>query len=129
MALTLIIAILLAATVGLITHLLTRKQAHLQADALGRELAEFKTALSTAKTDFDARQEELRNSINEARKRENEAKAKATESEQRYTEVSAELKIALQEKGRFQSEATRVEEVKAKFMEQEFVTSHPFAEI
>jgi exonuclease VII large subunit len=127
MALTLIIAILLAATVGLITHLLTRKQAHLQADALGRELAEFKTALSTAKTDFDARQEELRNSINEAR--ENEAKAKATESEQRYTEVSAELKIALQEKGRFQSEATRVEEVKAKFMEQEFVTSHPFAEI
>ena len=127
MALTLIIAILLAATVGLITHLLTRKQAHLQADALGRELAEFKTALSTAKTDFDARQEELRNSINEAR--ENEAKAKATESEQRYTEVSAELKIALQEKGRFQSDATRVEEVKAKFMEQEFVTSHPFAEI
>lgn len=112
MALDLIIAILLAATVGLITYLLTRRQAHLRADAAARELADAKTALSMAKADFDARHEELRNSISEARERENEARTQAAKSGQQYTEIAAELKIALEEKGQFQNEATRVEEMK-----------------
>src|SRR6266851_4972633 len=119
MALNLIIATLLAATVGLVTYLLTRRQDRLRADAAGRELAEAKTALSMAKADFDARQEELRKSINEARERENEAKTKATESGQRYTEVATELKRALEEKGQFQNEATRVEETKATLLERD----------
>ncbi len=117
MALNLIIAALLAATVGLITYLLTRRRAHLRGDAAGRELAEAKTASSVAKADFDARQEELRHSINEARERENAAKTKVTESEQRYAGIAAELKIALEEKGQFQNEATRVEEIKAMLLE------------
>jgi DNA recombination protein RmuC len=117
MALNLIIATLLAATVGLITYVLTRRRGHLRAEAAGGELAESKTAFSVAKADFDARQEELRHSVNEARERENAAKTKVSESEQRYSEIAAELKIALEEKGHFQNEATRVEEVKAALLE------------
>ena len=119
MALNLIIATLLAATTGLVTYLLTRRKDRLRADAVGRELAEAKTALSMAKADFDARQEELRKSINEARERENEAKTKATESGQLFTEIAAELKRALEEKGQFQNEATRVEETKATLLERD----------
>src|SRR5579872_3154725 len=111
MALNLIVPILLAATVGFITYLLTRRR--VQRNAAGPELAEAKSALSTAKADFAARQEELRNFINDARERENEAKAEATKSDERYTDVAEKLKIALQEKGQFQNEATRVEEIKA----------------
>ena len=76
MILNLTIATLLIATVGLTTYLLTRKQAHLRADAIDRELLEAKTALLGARTGFDARQEELRNFVNEARERENETKTK-----------------------------------------------------
>ena len=117
MALNLIIATLLAATAGLITYLLTRRRAHLREDALAVELAEAKTAFSVAKADFDARQEELRHSVNEARERENAAKATVSESEQRYSGIARELKIALEEKGQFQNEATRVEEIKAALIE------------
>ena len=63
--------VVLAATVGLITYQLTRRRARLKMDAAGRELAEAKTALLTVKVDFDARQGELRKSIEEAREREN----------------------------------------------------------
>ena len=83
------------------------------------ELAEVKTAFSMAKADFDGRQEELRKSINEARERENEAKTKATESDRRFTEIASELKLALEEKGQFQNEATRVEETKATILERD----------
>jgi DNA recombination protein RmuC len=119
MALNLIIATLVAAAVGLVTYLLTRRQANLRADAIGRELGETKTAYSVAKADFAARQEELRKSISEARERENEAKTKEAESDQRFTEIAAELKQALEEKGQFQNEATRVEETKATIVERD----------
>jgi DNA recombination protein RmuC len=119
MAFNLIIAALFSATVGLTTYLWTRRQAHLRADALERELAAAKTAFSTARADFDARQQELRNSINEARERENEAKTKATESDQRSSDLAAELKTVLGEKARFQAEAARVEETKASLLERD----------
>jgi DNA recombination protein RmuC len=119
MAFNLIIAALFSATVGLTTYLWTRRQAHLRADALERELAAAKTAFSTARADFDARQQELRNSINEARERENEAKTKATESDQRSSDLTAELKTVLGEKARFQAEAARVEETKASLLERD----------
>ncbi len=125
MGLNVIIAILLAATVGQITYLLTRRQARQQVDLVGHELAEARTALSTAKADFDARQEELRNSISEARERENEAKTKVAEAEQRYTDTSAELKLVLQEKGQFQNEATRVTETKALLLERDTQLQSP----
>lgn len=112
MALNLIIATLLSAAVSLITYLLTRRQAHLRADAVGRELADAKTALSLAKTDFDARQEMLRDSISEAHGREDEAKANAAQSDLRRADLDSQLKAALQEKGEFRNEATRVEELK-----------------
>jgi DNA anti-recombination protein RmuC len=119
MILNLIIVLLAAATVGLITYLLTRRQAHLRADALCLELAEAKTACSMAQADFDARQEELRKTINEAHEREKEAKTSAIESDQRCIEIAAELKISLAEKGQFQNEATRVEETKAMLLERD----------
>jgi DNA recombination protein RmuC len=119
MVLNLLIAVLFAATVGLITYLWTRRQGQLRVDALERELAEAKTAFSTAKADFEARQQELRTSINEARERENEAKANATESEQRGSETDTELKSVLGEKARFQAEAARLEETKATLLERD----------
>jgi DNA recombination protein RmuC len=112
MLMNLIIGILLAAIVGLAAYLLTLRHANSRLVAIRSELAEVKTAYSVAKADFDARQEELRNSINEARERENDAKTKAAESDQRSAAVAAELKIALEEKGKFQNESTRVEETK-----------------
>ena len=61
----------------------------------------------------------MRVSINEARVRENDAKAKASESERRYSEIAAELKVALGEKAQFQTEAARVEETKATLLERD----------
>jgi DNA recombination protein RmuC len=119
MVLNLILAILVSATVGLTTYLVTRRQARLRVDALERELADAKTAFSTVKADFDARQQELRNSINEARGREDDAKAKASESELRVSEIAAELKVALREKAQFQTEAARVEETKMTLLDRE----------
>jgi DNA recombination protein RmuC len=58
------------------------------------------------------RSEELRNSISEARERENEAKAKAIELDKRYSDTSTELKKAVEERGRYQSEAARIDEIK-----------------
>jgi DNA recombination protein RmuC len=118
MTLSLFVAIL-AATVGLITYQLTRRRARSKMDATGRELADAKTALLTVKVDFDARQGELRKSIEEARERENEAKAKTKEIDQRLSELADELKLALEEKGRLQNEATRVQETKAILLERD----------
>ncbi len=61
----------------------------------------------------------LRKQIREAREREDEAKAKATESDRKFTELAAELKVALEEKGRFQNEATRIDEARAAVLEKE----------
>jgi DNA recombination protein RmuC len=119
MALSLLFTILLAATIGLSTYLLTWKQARSQAETLNRELTDAKTALSTTKADFEARREELRKSIEEARLRESDAKTMATESEQRSGRLADELKIALAEKGRFQNEATRVEEKRLLLLERD----------
>lgn len=116
---TLISAILLSAIVGFITYHVARRQAQLQADVLNGELVETRLALSNAKTDFEARQEELRKSIDETRGREDEAKTKARESEQRSRELADELKLALEAKRRFQNEATRVEEMKAALLERD----------
>ena len=59
------------------------------------------------------RTQELRKTISESRERENEAKAKAKESDDRHAESAGELKTALEEKGKYQNEATRVEETRA----------------
>jgi len=59
-----------------------------------------------------ARAQELFKAIDEARQRENEAKAKAKDADDRYTETATELKTALEEKGKFQNEASRVDEIK-----------------
>jgi len=117
--LILISAIVLTAIVGFIIYHLTRKQAQLQTDALNREVAETQLALSTSKADFAARQEEMRKSIDEARVRENEAKAGSDKAEERSRQIADELKAALEEKGRFQNEATRVEETKATLLERD----------
>jgi DNA recombination protein RmuC len=119
MMLNLFIATLLCITVGLITYLLTLRHYRLRTNVLERELGDAKTTISTTKADFEARQQELRNSINEARERENEAKAKAAEFERGTSEITAELKEALGEKARFQTEAARVEEAKATILERD----------
>ena len=58
------------------------------------------------------RSEELRRAISEARERENEAKTKANESDDRHAQTAQELKTALEDRGRYQSEP-RVDEIKA----------------
>ena len=60
----------------------------------------------------NAHAQELLKAIDEARERENEAKTKAKEADDRYTETATELKTALEEKGKFQNEASRVDEIK-----------------
>src|SRR5579872_6116801 len=99
---SLIIAALLAATVGLTTYLLTRQQCRSQLDDMGRQLADARTASSASKADFDGRQQELRSSISEARARENEAKGKLAASERACAEITDELKVALEERAHFQ---------------------------
>lgn len=62
---------------------------------------------------------ELHRTISEARERENEAKAKAKQSDDRHAETARELKTALEEKGKYQNEATRVEETRATLLERD----------
>ena len=60
----------------------------------------------------NARAQELVKTVNEARERENEAKSKVKEADDRYVEAATELKSALEEKGKFQNEASRIDEIK-----------------
>ncbi|MGA3048913.1 MAG: DNA recombination protein RmuC [Terracidiphilus sp.] len=119
MALNLAVLLLVAAIAVLITYFVMRRLGRQGADSAARELAEARGALSIASVNSESRQEELRKQIGEAREREEEAKARATESDRKYTELASELKIALEEKGRFQNEATRVEEAKAAVLERD----------
>jgi DNA recombination protein RmuC len=105
--------------VGLTTYLVLRRQNRIEVGAVSRALAEANSANAIAAADFEARQGELRRQISEAREREDEAKASARETEKRFIELSAELKAALEEKGRFQNEATRVEESKAAVLDRD----------
>jgi DNA recombination protein RmuC len=59
------------------------------------------------------RSEELRKTISEARDREDQAKTRSAESDKRYSDAAAELKTALEDRGKFQAEAARVDEIKA----------------
>jgi DNA recombination protein RmuC len=60
-----------------------------------------------------------RAAINEARKREDEAKTDAKESHGRHDAVAAELKAALEEKGKYQNEAARVDEARATLLQRD----------
>ena len=113
MALFVVLAILAAITVALITYHLTQRQARLRTDALNGELTKAGMELLTTRADFDARQEELRKSLDETRLRENDEKENAKESETRSRDLAKLLNLALEEKGRLQSEATRIEETRA----------------
>lgn len=63
------------------------------------------------------RHEELRKALDEARNRESDANARAENSDSRREETERELRAAIEEKGKFQNEATRVEEVKSSLAE------------
>lgn len=112
MASTLMIAVLSCIVVGIVAYYLASKRFQERADSQERELTQARATLSAAQADFDARQQELRTSINDARGREGDASARAIESERKHSEIDVELKTALEEKARFQSEAARVEETK-----------------
>jgi len=64
-----------------------------------------------------SRSEEGQKAVSEARQRENEANARAREAEDRHAQTAGELKTALEEKGKYQNEAARVEEVRAMLRE------------
>jgi DNA recombination protein RmuC len=72
-----------------------------------------------AAADSDARREELLKQVGEARERENEAKTKSDDLDRRLVSLTEELKVALGEKGRFQSEASRVEELRTSMLDRE----------
>lgn len=70
-----------------------------------------------------SRSAELSKSLNEARGRENEAKAAAAVSDKRSADTATELKVALEEKGKYQGEAARVDEIKGQIDKlNEFIT-------
>ena len=77
MASMVFIAVLLAAVVGFISYYVARKQASSELDAVKGELSKTQLLLSNTNSDFEARQQELRKSIEEAHARESEAKRKA----------------------------------------------------
>src|SRR5258708_29771864 len=112
-------ASLLSATVLLTLFRFARWRYQRKANVIGQELAAAKAALLTTKAEFEARLGERWNSINEARQRETESKTKAEESERQCASIAAELRVALEEKGRFQNEATRVEEAKATLLKRD----------
>lgn len=56
---------------------------------------------------------ELRKAANDARERENEAKAIATKLDQRCSDTSEELKSVVEQKGKYQSEAARIDEIRS----------------
>ncbi len=60
-----------------------------------------------------------RKQVGEARIRENEAKLKLAELEERNSALAKELKVVSEEKGRFQNEATRVDEMKSTLLVKE----------
>ena len=66
MTLMAISAVLLACVVGLVTFFLTRNGAADEIEAVRDELSATQLALSNANSDFEARQQELRKSIEEA---------------------------------------------------------------
>jgi DNA recombination protein RmuC len=66
-----------------------------------------------------SRSEETQKAVSEARQREGEANARAKESEARHARTAGELKSALEEKGKYQNEATRVEEARATLRERD----------
>jgi DNA recombination protein RmuC len=76
-------------------------------------LAGLGVALLTAR----GRHEELRKALDEARNRESDANARAENSDSRREETERELRAAVEEKGKFQNEATRVDEVKSALAE------------
>ncbi len=60
----------------------------------------------------NGRAQELLKAIDEARERENVANARAKDADDGQVAIAAELKTALEEKGKFQNEASRVDEIK-----------------
>jgi DNA recombination protein RmuC len=62
---------------------------------------------------------EVNKKVAEAREREIESKTRAAELESKLAELNTELRTALEEKGRLQSEAARVEEVRTALKERE----------
>lgn len=72
---------------------------------------------STAGT--DSLYEELKRRVSEAREHEEESKNRATELDAKLAGLNAELKAALEEKGRLKAEATRVDEIRATLREKE----------
>jgi DNA recombination protein RmuC len=60
---------------------------------------------------------ELNKKISEARERETESKTRAAELDQKLAELNARLNTALEDKGRLQAEATRVEEARKEAQE------------
>lgn len=74
---------------------------------------------SSAASDSEAGKEDLRRQVGDARAREDESKTNSKELDQRLVSVAEELKVALEEKGRFQSEAARVDEMRASILERD----------
>jgi len=115
MGVSLILGLLFTAAVVFITYQLTRRQSRLQVDALAGEI----TKAGLARAESEARQEELRRSLDDARFRESDSRQNAKESEARAREIGNLLTVAIEEKGRLQNEVTRIEETKASIIERD----------
>lgn len=112
MAYSILISIFLVALTALATFLVTRKSMGHANEECSADLATARAELVSAKADSQARQDELRGIINEAKQREASAVERASTAEQRASNIAAQLLDTTAEKSQFQSEATRVDEMK-----------------
>ncbi len=112
MATTIIAATLSAIVAGLVVYVLAHRHARRELSGLSAKLADLDKAALASAASANSIQEELRVRLNEARDRETEANRKAAEAERRRDQISEELKFAIEGRGRAESEAGRVEELR-----------------
>jgi DNA recombination protein RmuC len=103
---SLIVALFAAALAAVAADAWTKKQAAATAQTLQNELT---SAIAAAA----AREQDLRETIEQTRQREIDAKTARTESETRYREIADQLSKAKEEKGKFESEAARADQINA----------------
>jgi hypothetical protein len=88
------------------------RSAQARLNAVKTALIETETRLATSGAAFEARQEMLRSTINEARDREKAARTQADVTDQRHLEATNALAVALEEKAAFESKVCRIDEMR-----------------
>jgi DNA recombination protein RmuC len=114
-----LVVILTALIASLVTRFVANRDARVRLNAAKTALIETEARLATSQAAYEARQGELRSAIDEARDREKAARADAGRADEQYLEASRALRTALEEKGGFEREAARVDEMRTVISERD----------